>query len=115
MAGSKWLIGFALYSATVVIAQSVVPADPCEEMPKDATAAKNFFTFDQFDRELRIAITKQDAIALAFLVNFPLRVNDAGATISIDNAAALKNAFPRRFHEQGAQGDSRRKARQPRV
>jgi hypothetical protein len=66
-------------------------------MPKDATAARHFFTFDEFDRELRMAITRQDAVALAFLVNFPLRVNDAGGSISIDNAAALRTHFQEVF------------------
>lgn len=68
--------------------------DPCHAAPVDGSvAAKNFLSFDQFDRELRIAITRQDAVALAFLVTFPLRVNDTGGTISIDNAAALKMHF----------------------
>jgi hypothetical protein len=67
-------------------------------MPVDGSvAAKNFLSFDQFDRELRVAITRQDALDLAFLVTFPLRVNDGGGTISIDDAAALKTHFQEVF------------------
>ena len=67
-------------------------------MPAAGTAAaKNFLTFDRFDKELRVAITQKDAVALAFLVTFPLRVNDAGGTISLNNPAALKSHFEEVF------------------
>jgi len=66
-------------------------------MPRDAPAARHFFTFDQFDRELRIAIGREDAVALAFLVRFPLRVNDVAGSISINDAAALKTHFQQVF------------------
>lgn len=75
-----------------VMAQSPARPDPCGEMPK-ADAAKGFFTFDQFDRELRSALTRRDATALALLVRFPLRVNDSSGTISIDDATALQSHF----------------------
>ena len=73
--------------------QAAPDKDPCNIMPANEFAAKNFLTFDQFDRELRDALTRKDAVQMAFLVTFPLRVNDAGRTISIDNAAALKKHF----------------------
>ncbi len=66
-------------------------------MPANESAAKSFLTFDQFDKELRDALSRQDAVELAFLVTFPLRVNDAGGTISIDNAAALRTHFQEVF------------------
>jgi len=74
--------------------QDKAPPDPCKEF-RDASSdwEQNFFTFDQFDRELRTAIRNQDPVALAFLVKFPLRVNDSGDTISLDNPAALKTHF----------------------
>ncbi len=81
-----------------VFAHAALDRDPCHGMPVDGTvAAKTFLSFDQFDKELRVAITRQDTVALAFLVTFPLRVNDAGGTISIDNAAALKMHFQEVF------------------
>ena len=82
-----------LLSATALGAQDLPGSDPCGAMPKAAGAAKNFLAFGQFDKELRVAIARQDAVALAFLVKFPLRVNDRGGTISIDNAGALKTHF----------------------
>ena len=78
--------------------QNVPAKDPCKVMPAGNSAgSKNFLTFDQFDKELRIALTRQDALALSFLVRFPLRVNDNGGTISIDNAEALKAHFQEVF------------------
>lgn len=97
MNGWNWVLAAALCSSTVAHAQNVVPADPCHGTPKNAAAAKHFFTFDQFDRELRTAISREDAVALAFLVKFPLRINDAGGTTSIDDAAALKTHFQEVF------------------
>jgi hypothetical protein len=77
--------------------QNAAPKDPCHAIPADGKAAKNFFTFDQFDKELRIAVTRQDPVAMAFLVTFPLRVNDAGGTISLNDPAALKTHFQEVF------------------
>ena len=93
MKGWSWLFTVAQCSAIVTPAQNVVPADPCDRMPRDADAAGHFFTFDQFDRELRTAIVREGAVALAFLVKFPGRVNDAAGSISINDAAALKTQF----------------------
>ena len=88
----------ALAIATTAFAQDATLSDPCHAMPTgDLTAAKNFLTFDRFDKELRIALTQKDALALSFLVTFPLRVNDAGGTISLNNAAALKTHFEEVF------------------
>jgi len=92
---SVFLCKLALVPA---FAQSALDRDPCHAAPADGSvAAKNFLSFDQFDRELRVAIARQDTVAVAFLVTFPLRVNDAGGTISIDNAAALKMHFQEVF------------------
>lgn len=87
-----------LSAATGLCAQDAGLTDPCHVMPKAGTLdAKHFLTFDRFDKELRAALTNQDALALAFLVKFPLRVNDSGSTISIDNAEALKMHFQEVF------------------
>jgi hypothetical protein len=78
--------------------QNVLDKDPCKAMPAEGpAAAKSFLAFDQFDRELRVALTRQDAMALAFLVRFPLRVNDKGSAISIDDAEALRTHFQEVF------------------
>jgi hypothetical protein len=84
----------AVMSATVAYAQDASLIDPCKAMPKaESAAARNFLTFEKFDKELRAALRKQDAVALSFLVKFPLRVNDAGGSISLNDAAALKTHF----------------------
>lgn len=54
--------------------------------------------FLTFDRELRAALSTQDAASLALLVDFPLRVNPPDrATISLDNQAALQVRFQEVF------------------
>jgi hypothetical protein len=94
-----WVCALSAALSSVPAFTQVAPlSDPCHAMPAGgAVSAKNFLTFDQFDKELRVALTKQDAVALAFLVTFPLRVNDAGGTISLNDAAALKTHFQEVF------------------
>jgi len=78
--------------------QKPAPVDPCGAIPKaDTAAAKHFRTFATFDKELREALDHQDAVALAFLVDFPLRVNEKDGRISIDDAGALKAHFQEVF------------------
>jgi hypothetical protein len=85
----------AVLSVPPMLAQDVQLSDPCHAM---TAKSKNFLTFEKFDKELRIALTRQDALALAFLVTFPLRVNDAArGTFSINDAAALKTHFQEVF------------------
>jgi hypothetical protein len=91
---SAILLLTALIYTTGMLAQDSKRNDPCHAKPD---SAQNFFSFDQFDKELRSALTKQDPVAMSFLVTFPLRVNDAGGTISLDDAAALKTHFQEVF------------------
>lgn len=100
----KWLTRlFTLpvcLAGTALFAQKPVPADPCNVKPEakaGSSAATDFFPFDRFDKELRSALKSKDAVAMAFLVKFPLRINDAGGTISIDDAQALKTHFDEIF------------------
>ena len=54
--------------------------------------------FLRFDSALKAALEQQDAAALALLVRFALRVNQAdGSRISLDNAAALQSQFAQVF------------------
>jgi hypothetical protein len=67
-------------------------------MPAEGSVeAKYFLTFDAFDRELRAALIRQDTLALAFLVRFPLRVNAVGGAYSLDDAQALQTHFQEVF------------------
>jgi hypothetical protein len=98
MRASFAAVVFAAVSLTTAAAQSSKPLDPCHAMQADGTdGARNFLTFDRFDKELRTAIRQQDTLALAFLVKFPLTVNDAGGSIAINDAEALKTHFQEIF------------------
>lgn len=93
-----WLIAFfALSIPLATLAQDTRRGDPCHAMRDDKPVSKTFLDFEQFDEELRVALTKQDPVALAFLVTFPLRVNDSGGSISLNDAAALKTHFQEVF------------------
>jgi hypothetical protein len=84
--------------STPVFSQDTDHRDPCKAMPADGSVeAKYFLPFDAFDRELRAALTKEDALALAFLVKFPLRVNAPGGAYSLDDAQALQTHFQEVF------------------
>lgn len=57
--------------------------------------------FLAFDHELRAALTKHDPVAMAFLVQFPLRVNMGdGTAISLDGAGTLQKRFEEVFPKQ---------------
>lgn len=88
----------AVFGAAAAQSKDPDKNDPCKAMPDaKASEAKHFLTFEQFDKELREALSKQDVVALSFLVKWPLRVNDGGGTFSIDDATALKSQFQEIF------------------
>lgn len=69
--------------------------DSCDLAVVGAKESKSFLAFDA---ELRSALTKQDAVALAFLVEFPLRVNEAPQSgYSLNDAGALQRHFGQVF------------------
>lgn len=91
-----WLVALiSLWGSTTMLAQDTQPSDPCKAKPAPGSAAaKYFLSFDQFEKELRADINREDAVALAFVVKFPLHVNErGGGMISLLNAAALKSNF----------------------
>jgi hypothetical protein len=60
--------------------------------------ASDKHAFLVFDKELRMALSRQDVAAMALLVRFPVRVNHAdGSKISLNNAAALQTRFAEVF------------------
>jgi hypothetical protein len=61
---------------------------------------KDTKSFVAFDQELRGALSRRDAVATAFLVLFPLRINSSSGTYSIDNATALESRFDEVFPEE---------------
>ncbi len=93
----SWPFALALaFSSMAMFAQDAHYADPCHAKPEQSKTT-GFFGFDLFDKELRVALNNQDPVAMAFLVTFPLHVNDAGGKISLDDPAALKTHFQEVF------------------
>lgn len=54
-------------------------------------------SFLAFDRELRAAMSKQDAVAATFLVKHPLRINDDRGSFYLNDAASLQSRFQEVF------------------
>lgn len=54
-------------------------------------------TFLAFDRELRSALSKQDAGIMGLLVNFPLRINDQRGSFYLKDPASLQGRFQEVF------------------
>lgn len=86
-----------IFCTTLMHAQENSRIDPCDAMPRDPAAAKAFFSFDQFDKELRVALSRQDPLLVSLLVKFPLVVNDEGGSISINDPHALQTHFQEVF------------------
>jgi hypothetical protein len=80
--------------ASAAFCQSSRLGDSCDLSIFGVGDAKSFLAFDQ---ELRAAITKQDAVAMAFLVQFPLRVNSERGKYSLNDPAALQSHFQEVF------------------
>lgn len=80
------LTGFTVWSS-LVGAQAVPP-----------TRAENDPALTSFDREFRKALSDRDPVALALLVQFPLRLNhgESGVTL-LANPAALQSRFDEAF------------------
>jgi hypothetical protein len=54
-------------------------------------------SFVAFHNELRAAISKEDAAAMAFLVRYPLRINDDHGSFYLNDAASLQSRFQEVF------------------
>ena len=85
------LAALLLVVASSAFGQGSKPDDPCDLDSKP---------FLEFDKELREAITKQDPVAMAFLVRFPLRINSDAGKYSLDDAEALRARFQEVFPEK---------------
>ena len=80
--------------ASVAICQETKLSDSCDLSIFTDRDTKSFLAFD---KELRAAIRKQDPVAMAFLVKFPLRVNSNTGKYSLDDPAALESHFQEVF------------------
>lgn len=85
---SGFLLVFLLLATRTATAQEA-RLDQCLEN----LGASNKAEFLGFDRELRAALLKEDSVSMTVLVKYPLRVNEDGGTISIEDPAALQTRF----------------------
>jgi len=86
------LLLIASYSA---FSQSARLGNSCDLA---AVGAKDTQGFLMFDQELRAAISTQDAVPMALLVRYPLRINEGDhGSYSLNNPAALQSHFAEVF------------------
>jgi hypothetical protein len=88
------LASFLLLVASTAFCQNTKLGNSCDLSILGAKDTKSFLAFD---KELRTAITKQDAAAMAFVVEFPLRINSATGEYSLNDPAALQSHFQEVF------------------
>jgi hypothetical protein len=74
-------------AAASAFAQETRLGSSCDLSVIGATGTNSLLAFD---RELRLALTKQDAVAMALLVEFPLRTNADGGSYSLNDPVALE-------------------------
>jgi hypothetical protein len=96
---------FALSSAAV--AQSSHPASempysgaPCTASGGIPPSARQVADFKRFDTELRSALERNDIAALAFLIDFPLRVNTGKGSLLIPDSKSLSGHYAEIFPPQ---------------
>jgi hypothetical protein len=75
MKGSILVASLLLVAASTAFPQGARLGTSCDLSLVGATETKSFLAFD---RELRTALSKQDSVAMALLVQFPLRINSSG-------------------------------------
>ncbi|MBI2571112.1 MAG: hypothetical protein HYV63_29250 [Candidatus Schekmanbacteria bacterium] len=81
-------------------AQAAEPTHLNAPTPAQAASAADALQagMDRFERELRGALARHDAAAMALLVRFPLRINHPDFSITtLDNPRALENGFDQAF------------------
>ncbi len=86
--------------ATVVLAVPAFSQDTSlgESCDLAALGAKDTQAFLAFDKELRAVVAKQDAVAMALLVDHPLRVGDrAGFDYYLDDPGSFQNRYQQIF------------------
>jgi hypothetical protein len=86
------LAAVLLLLTPAAFSQTVDLGEDCNLVSIGATDTKGFLAFD---RELRDALSRQDAAAMALLVKHPLRVNSNRGTYDISDPRTLQL----RFHE----------------
>ena len=88
------LLGLLLVFSATILAQEDRLGKSCNLTKTGGPGKDSFLAFDQ---ELRVALSKEDPVAMSFLVYFPVRVNHQGTTIYIEDAATLQARFQEIF------------------
>lgn len=70
---------------------------PCTASGGISPSAQQVQVFRRFDAELRSALERNDAAALAFLIRFPLRVNTSKGELLIPDAESLDGHYAQIF------------------
>lgn len=81
-------------TASAALPQGADLGKSCNLAAAGIADAKGYLAFD---RELRAALTKQDTLAMAFLVKYPLRINEDRGSYSLNDPAALQSHFQEAF------------------
>lgn len=88
------IFGLLLLCPSAILAQEDRIGKSCNLAVTGGPGKESFLAFD---RELRVALSKQDPAVMSLLVAFPLTVNHAGTTISIEDPATLQARFQEIF------------------
>ena len=88
------ILGLLLIFSSTALAQGDRLGESCDLSSTGGPGKDRFLAFDQ---ELRFALSEEDLEVIAFLVYFPLRVNQEGTTISVEDAATLQARFQEIF------------------
>ncbi len=81
-------------STCTALAENDRVGENCDLSKTGGPGKESFFAFD---RELRAALSKQDPVAMSFLVDFPLHVRQAETSISINDEVTLQARFQELF------------------
>lgn len=73
---------------------------PCTASGGISPSAQQIAEFNRFDKELRSALQRNDPAALAFLIDFPLRVNTNKGALLIPDAQSLGGHYAEIFPTQ---------------
>jgi hypothetical protein len=88
-------VAFFLFLLTpIAFPQSAELGENCDLSVLGASETK---TFLGFDRELRYALSKQDAGIMALLVKYPFRINDDHGSYYLEDAGSLQARFSEIF------------------
>lgn len=88
------IVGLLLVFSATILAQEDRLGKSCNLAITGGPGKDSFLAFDQ---QLRVALSKEDPVAMSFLVSFPLRINHEGTTISIEDSATLQARFQEIF------------------